>query len=153
MQSRLFSMLLASSNVDLGTVDDCFVWAAQRFLQAGFRLLELVLLQSAKPSLIVLQRLGVAWILSRLFFGGYFQCHQKPSFRIEIEMLSQQCIQKQTQAGRRSLNGSCRLQIHRLPVALDDAFPDLARALALLVHCISVIKFLQARAAHRAVRA
>jgi hypothetical protein len=42
----------------------------------AFGFLELALLQSAKPGLVVLHRLCVPWIFGYWFLGGYLQWHQ-----------------------------------------------------------------------------
>src|SRR5579863_7363605 len=51
-----------------------------------------------------------------------------------------------------SIHGRGRLQINLLPVALDDASPDLRRRLALLVLLIRVVELLQAGRALRTMR-
>src|SRR6266446_6357196 len=79
LQRGLIQILVAGEHMYMGPVDQGLVRSAQYLLQVAFGLLELVLLQSAKPRLIALHRLCVSWILGYLFPGGYLQCHQTAS--------------------------------------------------------------------------
>src|SRR2546425_5794002 len=53
----------------------------------------------------------------------------------------------------RSVDAGGCLQINLLPIAFDNSRADLPRRLALLVHCVAVVKLLQTSAALRAVSA
>jgi hypothetical protein len=110
-------------------------------------------LHRAQSKLVALERLRVPWIFNNLFLGGQLRCHQKPSFPVEIELPLPgiAVAKKSNDAG--SLDAKHFIQVDRLPIAFDDARPNLPWRFALFVHGVSVVKLLHASGALRAMHA